>query len=476
MSLKVHDNLTGEKRAFEPVSPGCVGMYVCGMTVQDRPHVGHMRSAVVGDLLRRYLIRRGFKVTFVNNFTDVDDKIIERAREEGCDCSKVAQRNIDIYLEYVDKLGILRADYYPRATEHIPEIVDLVARLVQRGYGYEAGGDVYFRVERFAGYGKLSGRKIEDLRSGARIEVGERKDNPLDFTLWKGAREGEPSWPSPWGPGRPGWHIECSAMSMKYLGNHFDLHGGGLDLIFPHHENEIAQSEAATGESFVDYWVHNGLVLLGGEKMSKSTKHFFLVEDVCAKVDPRVVRFYLLSTHFRSPIEFSEERLAEAELALARLAGAMEAANEVLGPLHWERGQGPVSPEDAGSDEARETIRLFEEAMDDDFNSAKALGHVFDLARCLNRWAGGRESAERRAGLEGGRRVLLDLTDVLGIDLMAPKGVCEIPPAVEELVRQRAAARERMDWAEADLLRKAILEAGYILEDSKERTIVRSKR
>ncbi|MBD3162516.1 MAG: cysteine--tRNA ligase [Candidatus Eisenbacteria bacterium] len=476
MSLRVLDNLSREKRDFVPVQTGQVGMYVCGMTVQDRPHVGHMRAAVVGDLIRRTLLRRGYRVTYVNNFTDVEDKILARAKEEGCDYLQVAQRNMTCYLEFVDKLNILRADHYPRATEHIPEIQDLVQRLIQQDFAYPSGGDVYFRVERFPRYGKLSGRKIDELRSGARIEVGENKDNPLDFTLWKGAREGEPSWPSPWGPGRPGWHIECSAMSMKYLGENFDFHGGGLDLIFPHHENEIAQSECATGKAFANFWVHNGLVMLGGEKMSKSTKHFFLIEDVCQKIDPRVVRFYLLSTHFRSPIEFSEIRLAEADQALARLLGAVQAANERLGPTLPRDGLDPVTPEEAGSEEARRTIDAFNEALDDDFNSAKGLGHLFELARAMNRWAGERETPEFRTALEGGRRVLVDLAGWLGIDLLAPSEVCEVPEAVEELVRQRTRARAERNWAEADRLRNVIQEAGYSLEDRDDQTIVRPLR
>ncbi len=268
--------------------------------------------------------------------------------------------------------GSCPADVYPRATEHIPEILDHGRRCSSRRASPTLrGGDVYFRVERSPDYGKLSGRRIEELRAGARIEVGEHKESPLDFTLWKGAREGEPSWPSRWGPGRPGWHIECSAMAMKYLGNHFDFHGGGLDLIFPHHENEIAQSECATGEPFAKFWVQNGLVLLGGEKMSKSTKHFFLIEDVCVQVEPRIVRFYLLSTHFRSPIEFSEERLAEAGVGLGRLTGALDAAAEALGGRCRRRPEQPVSKEDAGSAEAREAIRAFDEAMDDDFNTRR---------------------------------------------------------------------------------------------------------
>ncbi len=471
MSLRVYDNQRREKMEFVPVVPGRAGMYVCGMTVQDKPHVGHMRAAIVGDMIRRHLIRSGYKVTYLNNFTDIDDKIIERAREEGIDYRDIARRNMDAYLTYVEKLGIMPADVYPRATEHIPEIRDLISSLVQKDFAYAAGGDVYFRVERFPGYGKLSGRRVEELRSGARIEVGEHKDSPLDFALWKGAREGEPSWPSPWGPGRPGWHIECSAMAMKYLGNRLDFHGGGLDLIFPHHENELAQSEAATGESFVNFWVQNGLVNLGGEKMSKSTKHFMLIEDVCARIEPRVIRFYLLATHFRSPIDFGDDRLEEAAQALGRLTGALDAAVEVLGPMEGPP-QGPISLEDAGSEEARQAIRDFGDSMDDDFNSAKGIGHLFELARAINRWATSRETPEIRESLRRGLDVLVDLASDLGLDLTARAEIC-IPPRIEELVRLRTEARARRDWAEADRIRKEIASEGYILEDKAKRTVVR---
>ena len=287
MSIRVYDALRGDRFEFQPVRPGKAGMYICGMTVQDRPHVGHMRGSVVGDLISRVLTYFGYDVTYLNNFTDVDDKIIERAKQEGVDYRVIAERNMNAYLSFVDLIGNRRATMYPKATDHIPEIQDLIQRLVQKQLAYASGGDVYFRVERFADYGKLSGRRVEELRSGARIEVGEHKESALDFALWKGAKEGEPYWDSPWGRGRPGWHIECSAMSMKYLGETFDFHGGGLDLIFPHHENEIAQAEAATGRTFANFWVEHGLVFLGGEKMSKSTRHFFLIEDIC-----RVTHFY----------------------------------------------------------------------------------------------------------------------------------------------------------------------------------------
>src|SRR5438094_2751808 len=319
MPLRVYDTLTREKREFAPVTPGKAGMYVCGMTVQNEPHVGHVRAALAGDLMRRYLLHLGFDVTYVYNFTDVDDRIIERAGAEGVEYRAVSERNIAAFLSAAQLHNLLPATHYPRATQHIPEILALIGQLIERGFAYAAGGDVYFDVRKKPDYGKLSGRNVDEMRSGARVEVGEAKRDPLDFALWKGAKPGEPAWESPWGPGRPGWHIECSAMSMKYLGPHFDIHGGGQDLIFPHHENEIAQSEAATGKPFANYWCENGLVNLSGEKMSKSTGHFFFIEDIVTRTDPEVVRYYLLSTHYRSPIEFSEERLAEAGIAHQRL-------------------------------------------------------------------------------------------------------------------------------------------------------------
>jgi cysteinyl-tRNA synthetase len=378
MTLRVYDTMTRQKREFEPVHPGRAGMYVCGMTVQDKPHVGHIRAALAGDLMRRYLLHLGFDVTYVYNFTDVDDRIIERANREGLTFEAVSQRNIDAYLTFADLHNIMRATHYPRATQHIHEILDMIGTLVDKGYAYAAGGDVYFEVRRKADYGKLSGRSVDDLLAGARIEVGEAKKDPLDFALWKGAKPGEPAWDSPWGRGRPGWHIECSAMSTKYLGEHFDIHGGGQDLIFPHHENELAQSEAATGKPFASFWTENGLVNLTGEKMSKSTGHLFFIEDIAREVDPEIVRYYLLSTHYRSPIEFSHERLAEAGVAYQRLRSPLERTGA------WSDGDGST-PGGALGEAVANADRLFHEAMDDDFNSAKAIGHLFDMSRDINR-------------------------------------------------------------------------------------------
>jgi cysteinyl-tRNA synthetase len=451
--LRIYDTLTREKRDFVPVTPGRVRMYVCGMTVQNKPHVGHIRASLSAEVMRRYFEHLGYAVDYAYNFTDVDDKIIERANAEGLEYATVSERNIEAYLQYADLHNIKRATVYPRATQHIGEMHAMIAALIEKGYAYAAGGDVYYDVRRKADYGKLSGRKVDDLREGYRIEPGEAKRDPLDFALWKGAKPGEPAWDSPWGPGRPGWHIECSAMAMKHLGETIDLHGGGQDLIFPHHENEIAQSEACTGKPMANFWTENGLVNLGGSKMSKSDGNFFFIEDISAQVDPEVTRFYLLSTHYRSPIEFSLERLKEAGVAYQRLRTPLERANVWTAPA----GQAPVG--DLGKAVA-EADRLFHEAMSDDFNSAQALGHLFDLARAVNR------SLDEGGGAEAiqGARALYGLGSILGLFWKAPAGD-EWPAEVHALVEARAAARKAKDWKKSDELRDQLAALGAVVED-----------
>ena len=453
MTLRVYDTLTREKREFVPETAGKVGMYVCGMTVQDKPHVGHIRASLSGEVMRRYLEHLGYQVTYVYNFTDVDDKIIERATREGLEYQAVSERNIEAYLRFAKLHNILPATHYPRATQHIREILDLIARLIDKGYAYAAGGDVYYEVRRKSDYGKLSGRDVDEMRSGARVEVGEHKRDPLDFALWKGAKPGEPAWDSPWGPGRPGWHIECSAMSMKYLGERFDIHGGGQDLIFPHHENEIAQSEAATGQPFANFWTENGMVNLTGEKMSKSTGNLFFIEDIAASADPEVVRFYLLSTHYRSPIEFSHERLDEARVAYQRLRTPLERADA------WKLPDGPAPGGELGR-AAADADRLFHEAMDDDFNTAKALGHLFDFARDVNR--GLDEGLGQEARSAAGK--LLGLGQVLGLFWRVPAGEAWTPEILA-LVEQREAARKARDWKRADAIRADLSQKGVLVED-----------
>jgi len=476
VSLRIYDTRRRQKLAFTPLHPGRVGMYVCGMTVQDKPHVGHMRYAVAGDVMRRYLESKGYEVTYVTNFTDIDDRIIDRANKEGVTHEKVSERNIEAFLKYSTVLNIKRASHYPRATEHVPEIIALIQRLIDKGHAYAAGGDVYFDVRSYPRYGELSGRKLDELRAGVRIEVGEAKRDPLDFTLWKGAKPGEPSWPSPWGAGRPGWHIECSAMAMKYLGETFDLHGGGQDLLFPHHENEIAQSEAATGKPFARYWVENGLVLLSGAKMSKSTQHFFLIEDVARHVDPEVIRFYLQSTHYRSPIEWNEDRLREAGIAYGRLRAALSAAEKVGAPPGEPRDYSEALTAHDLSLTVRSLTQQFEEAMDDDFNSARAQGHLFEMAKAINRAVDmGVASDLDRAAIWSSGTTLRALGETIGLFWGGEAVEEEASEEVQLLARQRDEARLQKDWKRADELRDRILALGYVLEDQKGGTRARRK-
>ncbi|MBD3349179.1 MAG: cysteine--tRNA ligase [Candidatus Eisenbacteria bacterium] len=467
--LRIYDTLEGRKKEFVPVREGKVGMYFCGMTVQSEPHVGHMRVAVVSDLFKRYLRYKGYDVTLVINFTDIDDKIIEKAGEEGVDYLEIAQRNIDKFMEFLHFLGAEEADHYPRATEFVGEIIKLVERLVERGYAYESGGDVYFEVKKWKNYGKLSKRNLEDLLAGAsqRVALDDKKRNPEDFAVWKAAKEGEPAWESPWGMGRPGWHIECSAMSTKYLGEHFDIHGGGTELIFPHHENEMAQSEAATGKPYVNHWVHHGLVNLVGEKMSKSTGHFKTMEEIAAKFPPDVVRFYLLSTHYRTQIEFSDERLEEAASSIERFENLFRTLDRVVGP----EGQGDEGAEPSAAME--EERAKFIEAMDDDLNTAQAMGHLFEAVRVLNQEIESGASAEV---LRADRRTLRGLLDILGLLKDLETAGEDAPEEVEKLVAARTDARAARDWARADELRAEIEAAGYTVEDTPDGPVVRKAR
>ena len=471
--MRIYDNLRRRKEEFVPLNKDFVGMYVCGMTVQDKPHIGHMFSAIAGDTIRRYLEYKGYNVRYIYNFTDVDDKIIQKSNEENIPWRDIAARNIEAFHKYAKLLGIRPATVYPKATEHITEIVEMVKKIVDKGHAYESGGDVYFAVDSWPGYGKLSGRKLDELRAGARVDPGEKKRNPLDFALWKAAKPGEPSWESPWSSGRPGWHIECSAMSMKYLGETFDIHGGGQDLIFPHHENEIAQAEAATGKPFVHFWIENGLVNLTGEKMSKSTKHFLAVEDICAEVDPAILRFYLLSTHYSSPTEFSMERLAEADAGLERLRNALRSAAIVSSGVDTAA----VKPAEGELANATAEARTkFIEAMDDDFNSARALGILFDLARAVNKQVeAGIVSPAERAAVAAAAATLKELGKVLGLFWKDEEAAEEFPDDVKELLAQREAARSTKDWAKADELRNLVDSRGYTIEDRPGGPVLRKK-
>ncbi len=477
MPLRVYDTLKQKKTDFVPIQAGKVGMYVCGMTVQDKPHMGHMLAFVSGDMIRRYLMHLGYDVVYVQNFTDIDDKIIDRANKEGVDYRVVVERNIEAYHRIAREVNILPATHYPYATHHMPEIIAMVEALIAKGHAYAAEGDVYFRVRTKADYGKLSKRDIDDLISGARVEVGEKKEDPLDFALWKASKPGEPYWDSPWGRGRPGWHIECSAMSVKILGETIDFHGGGEDLIFPHHENELAQSECATGKEFVRSWMHNGLLNLRGQKMSKSTGHFFGMDDVLKEFRGEVVRFYLLSTHFRSQMEYSRERLENAARALERFENACRSIDERI----TARGTAPSVNTPAGRhlvEVARQTRVQFLEAMDDDFNSAGAIGHLFDLIKTYNVLLDQDEAAVSRSreGLEAVWSTLSELESILGIFKNGlPRAHEAIPADVQTLVNERNKAKQEKNFQRADEIRKQLNDQGFVILDTHSGSTVRRR-
>ena len=451
--LKVHNTLTRQKQTLEPIHPGHIGMYVCGMTVYDYCHIGHARVMVVFDVICRWLRASGFTVKYVRNITDIDDKIIKRAQENNETVAALTQRFIDFMNEDADTLGTERPDVQPRATQHVPNMIRLIELLVARGLAYQAGnGDVYYSVHEFAGYGKLSGKSLEDLRAGERVAANDAKQDPLDFALWKHAKAGEPAdctWDSKYGPGRPGWHIECSAMGCTLLGEHFDLHGGGQDLQFPHHENEIAQSEGATGQTFVNYWMHNGFVQIDNEKMSKSLGNFFTIRDVIAKYDPEVVRFFLARTHYRSPLNYSDVHLDDARAALTRLYTALKDVTPDTAPLDWSE---PYA-------------QRFRDAMNDDFNTPVAVAALFELATELN-----------RTGDAALARQLHALAGTLGLLGRDPRAFLQHAAgerasggldaaAIAAKIAERAAAKGAKNYAEADRIRAQLLEAGVALED-----------
>jgi cysteinyl-tRNA synthetase len=454
--LQVYNSLSRRKETFTPMDPGRVRMYVCGMTVYDYCHLGHARVLVVFDVIVRYLRSRGLEVTYVRNITDIDDKIIARAAENREPIDKLTRRFIDAMHEDAAVLGVLDPDYEPRATGSMPAIISMIEALIERGHAYiSEAGDVYYDVSSFADYGKLSGKAINELRAGARVEVNEAKDDPLDFVLWKAAKPDEPAWDSPWGPGRPGWHIECSAMSTAQLGSHFDIHGGGMDLQFPHHENEIAQSEGATGEPFVNYWIHNGFVRVDEEKMSKSLGNFFTVREVMARYAPEEIRYFIVSSHYRSPLNYGDEQLDKARGALNRLYTALRGLPQLQG------GEG-------GDYETR-----FNAAMDDDFNTPEALAVLFDIAHAINRERG--RDPGRAGELGGLLRRLGGVLGLLGADpeayLQGGVGESALDDGqIEALIERRRAAREARDFAEADRIRDELAAQGVILEDGPEGT------
>ncbi|UCD36604.1 MAG: cysteine--tRNA ligase [Nitrospiraceae bacterium] len=476
--MRVYNTMSREKEEFVALRPGKVAMYVCGITAYDVCHLGHARSAIVFDIVKRYLRYRGYAVTHVRNITDIDDKIIARAARENISTEEVARKYAEEYYRDMAVLGVSRADYEPNATDHIAEMIETIQGLIDKGYAYAVDGDVYFQVSTFAGYGKLSGKNTKDLMAGARVDVDERKRSPLDFALWKSSKEGEPFWQSPWGKGRPGWHIECSAMSSKYLGAGFDIHGGGADLIFPHHENEIAQSEAFSGRPFVKYWMHNGFITVDKEKMSKSLGNFFTIKEILDRYEAEVVRFFLLSTHYRSPIEFSDAHLNEAELSIDRYYTTVIRMNDFIeAPGQADSNTAPEELEELVSS----LTTKFRSAMDDDFNTASALGSLFELIREVNRFLDRKPSGPAAAGLvSGARDILAEVGGVLNIFNRTPREwysalmrVKHIDLSEEELqsrISERQRARENKDWAAADRVRDELAEKGVILEDRKEGT------
>lgn len=482
MSLRIYNTLTSAKEEFIPLQPGKVGMYVCGVTVYDNCHIGHARANVAFDVVYRYLSHSGYDVTYVRNYTDIDDKIINRANQEGVEFNVISERYINAFDEDMARLNLAIPTHQPKATEYVDEIILLVEKLIARGAAYPVDGDVYFSVEKFAPYLRLSGRNLEEMQAGARVDVDERKNHPMDFALWKGAKPGEPFWESPWGNGRPGWHIECSAMSMKLLGDTFDIHGGGKDLVFPHHENEIAQSEAASDKQFVRYWMHNGFVNINSEKMSKSLGNFFTIRDILDRYDSEVLRFFLLSAHYRSPIDFSDHNLADADAGLSRIYTALASMDEAL--IDKAKLIASSLPQlNEAALELQETLAKlhdhFCEAMDDDFNTALAIANVFDLVRSINRVLADK-SALNEAVLSLFCRVKIEIARIAGV-----LGVMDSVPAafqarlksrkssdlnidvaeIERMVTERTAARTIKDFRRSDELRDQLQAKGVELLD-----------
>jgi cysteinyl-tRNA synthetase len=473
MSLTLYNTLTRQKQPFEPVEPGKVRMYVCGVTVYDYCHLGHARSYIVWDTVRRYLQWRGYEVRYVQNFTDIDDKIIRRSQEENLPWTEITQKYIDAYLEDLGRLNVLPADAYPKATEVMPQIIDLIKDLIDRGYAYPVAGDVYYAIAKFPTYGKLSGRKLDQMEAGASGRVEEeaetKKRHPLDFALWKAAKPGEPEWESPWGNGRPGWHIECSAMVRELLGDQIDIHTGGEDLVFPHHENEIAQSEAATAKPLAKYWLHNGFVKIRGDKMSKSLKNFTTIRSLLETTDSMVVRLFVLQAQYRSPIDFTDEAIAAAQNGWNTIAEALRSAAQFAQLPEWDQDPKPE----------QDVIARFNAAMDDDFNTPIALSVLFELAKELRReenvlvHTGKPEMAI--AQLHSLWYTLEQLTQVLGliVDLTdtAPASTNSLSDAeIEALIQQRQDARKAKNWAESDRIRDELQSQGITLIDAKDGT------
>ncbi|HPB31994.1 MAG TPA: cysteine--tRNA ligase [Candidatus Sumerlaeota bacterium] len=483
--MKIYNTLSGQKEEFQPANPPNVLFYNCGPTVYDTFHIGNARNFVVADTIRRYLEYRGYRVRFIQNLTDVDDKIIARANEEGITPAEVAEKYTRVFYDQCRRLGVRRAEMHPRATESIPQMIALIQTLMKKDHAYAVGGDVYFSVRSFAGYGQLSGKNVDDLREGARVDVDERKKDPLDFALWKAAKPGEPSWDSPWGPGRPGWHIECSAMATSHLAETIDIHSGGADLIFPHHENERAQSEAATGLPFVKYWVHNGFLNINSQKMSKSLGNFFTISQVLEKYDPLTVKFFLLSAHYRHPLDFNEENLQNARAACRRILDALETSAKVASMTGLT-----VSRLEAPEEEKEKWVafrRAFEDAMDDDFNTAVAQAVLHEIASALHeavkKCGDAKSENEMRpalAAIKMHSMLIRELLDILGLEPDLGASAEDASPRIVDellalLIELRRLAREKKDYQAADLIRNGLANAGIVLEDRPQGTIWKRK-
>lgn len=461
MTIKIYNTLTHKKEEFETIEPGVVKMYVCGPTVYSKAHVGHAMSAMVFDIIRRYLEYRGYKMNYLMNFTDVDDKIIASANQLGVDPFELAEGYIHDYEQNLSDLNIKPATFNPRATQEIDQILAMISGLIEKGYAYPVDGDVYFRVTKDPDYGKLSGRKLADMQAGSRIDIDSRKEHPMDFALWKAARPGEPSWESPWGKGRPGWHIECSAMNLNHLGEQIDIHGGGNDLVFPHHENEIAQTESLTGKPFARYWVHNGMLQLGGEKMSKSTGNLVSIDEFLSKHSADSLRFTVLNANYRGPLAFNDEVLAQSENALNRLTSGFRPALPAA--------QGASQDFLSRLEKQVETTQTsFINNMDDDFNTAGALGTLFDLVRVINQ---ARTAGATNEELQPAQAKVRELTNVFGLVLAESQGtVSQADAFIDLLLELRTTLRKDKLWSYSDLIRDRLKELGVTLEDSKDGT------
>ncbi len=489
MPIQTYNTLNRRKEPLDPLTSGHIKLYVCGITAYDYCHIGHARSALAFDMIVRYLRYRGYTVTYIRNFTDIDDKIITRATEQGVSTEELANRFINEFYVDMDKLGIERPTLEPRATEHIQEMIDLIKELIAKGLAYQSGTDVYYSVNGFPQYGKLSGRNLADMQAGARIAINENKSNPMDFVLWKGSKPGEPTWDSPWGPGRPGWHIECSAMSRKYLGDTFDIHGGGQDLIFPHHENELAQSEGASGKQAVNSWIHHGFVTIRDEKMSKSLGNFLTIRDILKQYHPEVLRIFIFSTHYRNPLDFSEAAMQDAMTGLDRLYGCMATIDELS-----DRG---LTDEDAviASTKDRDKLHTLEErfqkAMDDDFNTAQGLGALFDGARIINKMIQQLPATPHPIDiklLQETAALIKKLAGIMGLlqenarEYLGRKkstileGLAISEDEILQLIQERKDARAAKDWARGDSIRDRLLAMGIELKDSANTTTWETKR